>query len=55
VISELKHGCCAKLSPRCSITCADTENDLCELKVKRWRQKVNSREEWGSVVKVAGS
>jgi hypothetical protein len=33
----------------------DTENDLCELRVKRWKRKVDSREEWGSIVKVAGS
>jgi hypothetical protein len=33
----------------------DTENDLCELKVKRWRRKVNTREEWGSVIKVTSS
>jgi hypothetical protein len=29
------------------------EKDLREMKVKRWRQKVVDREEWGSVLKEA--
>jgi hypothetical protein len=29
----------------------DVENDLRELKVKRWRQNPNNREEWTLVVK----
>jgi hypothetical protein len=29
----------------------DVENDLLELKVKRWRRKANSKEERESVVK----
>jgi hypothetical protein len=31
----------------------DVENDLRELKVKRWRQKTNNRDEWESVLKRA--
>jgi hypothetical protein len=27
------------------------EKDLCEIKVKRWRQKAVDREEWASVIK----
>jgi hypothetical protein len=32
---------------------SDVENDLRELKVNRWRQKVNSKEELASVSKKA--
>lgn len=31
----------------------DAENDLYELKVNRWRQKVNYGQEWASVTKQA--
>lgn len=31
----------------------DVENDVSELKVKRWRKKAKNREEWTSVVKQA--
>jgi hypothetical protein len=29
----------------------DAENDLRELKVNKWRQKANNKEEWTSVIK----
>ena len=31
----------------------DTAKDLCEMQVKRWRQKAVDREEWASVIKGA--
>jgi hypothetical protein len=31
----------------------DVENDLREMKVEKWRQKANNRQERGSVVKEA--
>jgi len=31
----------------------DVERDLCEMKVKRWRQKAVDRDEWASVIKEA--
>jgi hypothetical protein len=31
----------------------DVENDLRSLKVKRWRQNANNREQWESVIKEA--
>jgi hypothetical protein len=31
----------------------DVENDLREMKIKRWRQKAVGREEWVSVIKGA--
>jgi hypothetical protein len=31
----------------------NVERDLCERKVKRWRQRAVNREEWASVIKKA--
>jgi hypothetical protein len=39
-----------KLRPR---LLEDAENDLLALKLKRWKQKANNRQEWAPIVKGA--